>query len=529
MHNTYHINQYGGGSWAMYCALCHLPFYNRFRDDEVINKKHELYKLRNVDLTWLERGLGYDKHTQSIIPVGGDDGYGRFPIRGKVGKEFVNDTYNKDAEKEFDAFGIVYHEDCVRYVNSYFTTPLTYTNNEKYRPIINYQYPTKYESQFYQWKMALEREGADYFHSPMIPQGRKTRERINKLFVFMTPRVSPNVPVVLCPSHKTHEECMHVPNKCVWGKTGKCSRKRTIEKQSKKYPLFKNSGDYVMCNWNEKTNKCSRRSIHTNKQLRLQYGGNCTLEWNQSNINTIKLLDMLRTWYITGIQCDIPISVFFQNMSFTQIPDDDESMDVLKECIRIAKEFPIIYKIYIHRKWTKKPILVDNDIEVDDVITLFNKLEQTDKMNYDNIYEETENKAFIINENYKHEYNKCVEQKTKIEDSNKNIKFYNFLSKKQPLPDCKKESVYLIDKYTGKFCNIEIKSYAYEPYPNDSSPLGTKNTYSLYDPAYDERIYNEFKRYITTDPQQHLIQIISQNSGSSHLHRTSSNHKNSFI
>ena len=38
--------------------------------------------------------------------------------------------------------------------------------------------------------MAFEREGADYFHSPMIPQGGKTRERINKLFAFMTPRVS---------------------------------------------------------------------------------------------------------------------------------------------------------------------------------------------------------------------------------------------------------------------------------------------------------------------------------------------------
>jgi hypothetical protein len=195
-----------------------------------MNKKHELYKLRNVDLTWLERGLGYDKHTQLIIPVGGDDGYGSFPIRGKMGKEFVNDTYNKDAEKEFDAFGIVYHEDCVRYINSSFT-PLTYEKHEELREIIKRQYRTKYESQFYEWKMALDREGADYFHSPMIPQGGKTRERINKLLAFMTPRVS--TPTVLCLSHNTHEECVRVPNKCVWGKTGKCSKKRSTIKKTK--------------------------------------------------------------------------------------------------------------------------------------------------------------------------------------------------------------------------------------------------------------------------------------------------------
>ena len=233
MHNTYHINQCGGGSWAMYCDLCHLPFYNRFRDDEVIDKKHELYKLRNVDLTWLERGVGYDKHTQSIIPVGGDDGYGVFPIREKVGKEFVNDTYNKDVEKEFDAFGVVFHEDCVRYINSSFTH-LTYEKHEELREIIKRQYRTKYESQFYEWKMALEREGADYFHSPMIPQGGQTRERINRLLDFM-PRDSPTVTVVLCPSYKTHDECMRVRNKCVWGKTGRCSRKRTSIKKSKKH------------------------------------------------------------------------------------------------------------------------------------------------------------------------------------------------------------------------------------------------------------------------------------------------------
>jgi hypothetical protein len=258
MNAKYHTNQCGGGSWAMYCDLCNLPFYNRFRGSkgtEVIDKKHELYKLRNVDLTWLERGLGYDKHTKSIIPVRGDDGYGVFPIYGEDNKEFLNDTYNDDTQKEFDAFGIVFHEDCVRYINSSFT-PLTYEKHEELREIIKRQYRTKYESQFYEWKMALDREGADYFHSPMIHQGGKTRERINRLLAFM-PRDS-HTAAVLCTSHKTHEECIRVPNKCVWGKTGKCSRKRV------KCSLSTNSGDCgkdAVCNWNDKTNKCSRKRV----------------------------------------------------------------------------------------------------------------------------------------------------------------------------------------------------------------------------------------------------------------------------
>jgi hypothetical protein len=260
----YNTTQCGGGSWAMYCDLCHLPFYNRFGGSnrtEVINKKHELYTLRNVDLTWLERGLGYDKHTKSIIPVGGDDGYGVFPIRGENNKEFVNDTYNKDAEKEFYAFGVVFHEDCVRYINSSFT-PLTYEKHEELREIIKRQYRTKYESQFYEWKMALDREGADYFHSPMIPQGGKTRERINKLLAFMPRDLPAYKKPMSCASYKVQDEC--VRNECSWGKTGKCSRKRTIVKQNIKCPSFKNSSDCGMdigCNWNAKTNKCSRKRV----------------------------------------------------------------------------------------------------------------------------------------------------------------------------------------------------------------------------------------------------------------------------
>jgi hypothetical protein len=248
MVGRYHTKQCGGGCWAMYCNLCNLPYYGPFEDTESVNAKHALYKLRDVDVSWLRRGLGYDKHTKSIMPVGIDDGYGRFPIRGKENKEFVSDYSRTDTEKEFDAFGVVFHEDCVRYINSSFT-PLTYEKHEELRKIIDRQYRTKYESQFYEWKMALDREGADYFHSPMIPQGGQTRERINRLLALM-----PKKPLS-CPSHKTKGDC--ILNDCTWGKTGKCSRKRTITTQKKSVT---NSGDCGMDVACRKNKKCSRKT-----------------------------------------------------------------------------------------------------------------------------------------------------------------------------------------------------------------------------------------------------------------------------
>jgi hypothetical protein len=392
MHNTYHTNQCGGGSWAMYCDLCHLPFYNRFGGKEVIDKKHELYKLRNVDLTWLERGLGYDKHTQSIIPVRGDDGYGVFPVRGKMGKEFVADAYNKDAEKEFDAFGVVFHEDCIRYINSSFT-PLTYEKHEELREIIKRQYRTKYESQFYEWKMALEREGANYFHSPMISQGGKTRERINKLLAFMTTRVSP--PTVLCLSHKTREECVRVHNKCVWGKTGKCSKKRSTIKHNKrqgKCSLLKNSGDCGMdaaCNWNAKTNKCSRNrnitmKLNKRKPLLLQDGGvDCKLDEtiNTNPINTFTTLEHILA------KCDfIPITIQYKEIHILN-ENIENNVLLYKDIIEIAKKMPNIYTISITRiEKYGGTLLLDSDLSANEIIEMFRGIYNSNIESYNDEY-----------------------------------------------------------------------------------------------------------------------------------------------
>jgi hypothetical protein len=260
------------------------------------------------------------------------------------------------------------------------------------REIIKQQYRTKYESQFYEWKMALDREGADYFHSPMIPQGGKTRERINKLLAFMTPRVSP--PTVLCLSHKTHEECVRVPNKCVWGKTGKCSKKRSTIKHNKrqgKCSLLKNSGDCGMdaaCNWNAKTNKCSRNrnitmKLNKRKPLLLQDGGDCKLE---ANIKT-NPIDTFRTLEIILAKCDfIPITIQYKKIYI--LHENIESNVLLcKEIIEIAKKMPDIYTISIQRiEKYGGTLLIDSTLSSDEIMKAFKDLYDYDIASYNEEY-----------------------------------------------------------------------------------------------------------------------------------------------
>ena len=74
----------------MHHNLCNWPHTGPFGSKKSIDTKHNL---RNVEFTWLRRGLGYDKYTKPIIPVEDDNGYSIFPIRWKD-TEFVNDMYN---------------------------------------------------------------------------------------------------------------------------------------------------------------------------------------------------------------------------------------------------------------------------------------------------------------------------------------------------------------------------------------------------------------------------------------------------
>ncbi len=283
--------QRGGGMHSEYCPLCLLSYeplpdieeedeYDE-DDDEEEREVNQLKRLSNIDLNWLRNGLGFDRETNAILPVEGDDMYGQFPIKGRKGEKFTAEMYS---EGEF-GWGPVYHEDCIKYVSSQLKRPVTYEDGIEIFKLVERRHGP-FQDQHFQWEEAVEEEGPAYFISPMDPKGKETRERIDHPLAAWISRqkrvasptgkkqlqreeamkelsrveaelkqamdrvdalkrevatrkaalaglASPNKTrkvaskpsqQVNCPSHKTQAECP--PSDCVWGKTGKCSKKR---------------------------------------------------------------------------------------------------------------------------------------------------------------------------------------------------------------------------------------------------------------------------------------------------------------
>ena len=288
--------QRGGGMHSEYCPLCLLSYeelpeieeeeYDE-DDDEEEREVNQLKRLSNIDLNWLRNGLAFDRETNAILPVEGDDMYGRFPIKGS-GELFTAEMYG---EGEF-GWGPVFHEDCIKHVSAQLKRPVTYEDGiEIFKLVEERRIP--HGGQHFEWDEAVEEEGPAYFISPMYPKGKDARERIDHPLAGWISRqkrvasptgkkqlqreeamkelsrveaelkqamdrvdalkrevatrkaalaslASPNKTRKVaskpkqpksaqplqanCPSHKTQAECP--PSDCVWGKTGKCSKKR---------------------------------------------------------------------------------------------------------------------------------------------------------------------------------------------------------------------------------------------------------------------------------------------------------------
>ncbi len=300
--------QYGGGMHSEYCPLCllsyePLPDIDEEEDDEEEEEKEEnqLKKLSKVDLSWLQNGLAFDRDTNEILPVEGDDMYGQFPIKGRKGALFTSEiTIGNDGDS---GWGPVYHEDCIKYIRTQLSRPVTYEDGIEIFKLVERRHGP-FQDQHFEWENAVEEEGPAYFISPMDPTGKETRERIDRplaAWISRQKRVAsptgkkqlqreeamkelsrveaelkqamdrvdalkrevatrkaalagladspkkgqktrkvaskpqpaqpksaqpqPAQPQqVNCPSHKTQSECPTLD--CVWGKTGKCSKKR---------------------------------------------------------------------------------------------------------------------------------------------------------------------------------------------------------------------------------------------------------------------------------------------------------------
>ena len=295
--------QRGGGMHSEYCPLCLLSYEElpeieeeEYDEDDDEREVNQLKKLSNVDLSWLRNGLAFDRDTNEILPVEGDDMYGRFPIKGRERNDLFTSeiTIGNDGDS---GWGPVYHEDCIKYVSAQLNRPITYEDGIEILKLVEYR-RGPFQGQHFEWEEAAEEEGPAYFISPMDPKGKDARERIDHPLAGWISRqkrvasptgkrqlqredamkelsrveaelkqamdrvdalkrevatrkaalaglASPNKTRKVaskpkqpksaqpksaqpqqanCPSHKTQEECP--PSDCVWGKTGKCSKKR---------------------------------------------------------------------------------------------------------------------------------------------------------------------------------------------------------------------------------------------------------------------------------------------------------------
>lgn len=292
----------GGGMYSEYCPLCLLSYEpspdieeeEEYDDEEEEKEVNQLKRLSNVDLNWLRNGLAFDRDANAIMPVEADNSYGEFPIKGRKGDLFTSEmTRGHDGDA---GWGPVFHEDCIKHVSAQLKRPITYEDGiEIFKLVENRRIP--YKGQHFEWEEAVTEEGPAYFISPMDPNGKETRARIDHplagwlsrqkrvasptgrkqlqreeatkelsrveaelkqamdrvdalkrevsmrkaaLAGLASPKKVPKTRKVAskppaqpksaqsqqanCPSHKTKEECPQTD--CVWGKTGKCSKKR---------------------------------------------------------------------------------------------------------------------------------------------------------------------------------------------------------------------------------------------------------------------------------------------------------------
>ena len=178
--------QTGGGMHSEYCPLCLLSYEplpeieedDDDEDEEEEKEENHLKKLSNVDLSWLRNGLAFDRDTNEILPVEGDDMYGRFPIKGRKRNDLFTSeiTIGNDGDS---GWGPVYHEDCIKYVSAQLNRPVTYEDGIEIFKLVENRRIT-YAGQHFEWEEAAEEEGPAYFISPMDPKGQEARDRINQ-------------------------------------------------------------------------------------------------------------------------------------------------------------------------------------------------------------------------------------------------------------------------------------------------------------------------------------------------------------
>lgn len=185
MFATKKLTQSGGGMHSEYCPLCELSYEplpdidededDYYDDDEEDEREQDpLKKLANVDVSWLQNVLGFDRESKTIVPLEGDTLYGEFPIKGKK-EMFIADSYGGAGELYW---GPAFHEDCIACVSAQLKRAVTYEDGIEIFDIVGDGSRARYGDQHFEWRRAVEEEGPSYFYSPMSPKGGNTRDRV---------------------------------------------------------------------------------------------------------------------------------------------------------------------------------------------------------------------------------------------------------------------------------------------------------------------------------------------------------------
>lgn len=320
--------QKGGGVFDVFCPLCNLPFYSPFEGQKIPSDDDEdddLYDLRNTKLDWLSDVLGVDDNTSTVMELKGDDRYGQFPIKSGKEKGELFGLRNSIAvqagttkKKYYKGFGAAFHNDCFKYISEKSGRPINYQLGidiehkieDYFKAHPKVRRDDDYQQQSYDFNGALEDNGPEYFVSPLEPEGKHVRQLLND-FIPKSKTPSPQKPVEAvaeakakaveskakavaevqevnqkkkkgaasgaavdddsCASQKDKVICLE--KKCVWGKTNRCSKKRSTRKQTKtktktksksnvNCPSHKDKDECIKnhCCWG-KTNRCSKKRI----------------------------------------------------------------------------------------------------------------------------------------------------------------------------------------------------------------------------------------------------------------------------
>jgi len=298
--------QKGGGVFDVFCPLCNLPFYSPFDDTKPPSDDDEgedLYDLRNTDMKWLSNVLGIDDKTDTVMELKGDDRYGQFPI--KSGKDKGGLFGLRDSivlkegikkKEEYDGIGAAFHNDCVKYISQKSGRPISYQLGVDTEQKIEDYFKANpkvrrsddYQQQSYDFIGALEDNDPNYFVSPLEPDGKHVRQLLDDFIPSKKAATPPpptrdifgyaaskkaasppksSSPGADCSSQKDKAIC--IKKKCVWGKTNRCSKKRSTRKNkssspklSSSCPSHKNKEECVKnkCTWG-KTNRCSKKRV----------------------------------------------------------------------------------------------------------------------------------------------------------------------------------------------------------------------------------------------------------------------------